>query len=158
MVKKDKDSKYLGELVDFSDLLKTFDEVVAKSELKKTKGQVDVSNFFPNNETLYQLPRSAKNNIKTIIGWIGKYGKECKGITPMDVVRCRNLTYEDSITFNDLKDIAKFNSHRSSYEKAKLKPEYKTKPWGIPAVVRWLSWGGTSGIDWAINIVVNKYG
>ena len=34
---------------------------------------------------------------------------------------------------------------------AEVAEEYKSTPWKDAGYVAWLGWGGTSGINWAIN-------
>ena len=71
-------------------------------------------------------------------------------MTPVGWARARDLARGAMLSADTVKRMAQFNRHRGNYEKAKSKPEYKTKPWTIPAVVAWLGWGGNTGVDWAI--------
>jgi len=98
----------------------------------------------------YDAPESARNNARKVLGWKKKYGKECKGMTPVGWARARDLGNGSMLSADTVKRMASFNRHRSNYEKARNKPESKTKPWTIPAIVAWLGWGGTTGVEWAI--------
>ena len=71
-------------------------------------------------------------------------------MTPVGWARARDLANGAKLSASTVKRMASFNRHRSNYEKARNKPEAKTKPWTIPAIVAWLGWGGTSGVEWAI--------
>ena len=98
----------------------------------------------------YDAPESARNNARKVLKWKEKYGKECKGMTAVGWARARDLANGAKLSASTVKMMASFNRHRSNYEKARNKPEAKTKPWSIPAIVAWLGWGGTSGVEWAI--------
>ena len=98
----------------------------------------------------YDPPESARNNARKVLKWKEKYGKECKGMTPVGWARARDLANGAKLSASTVKRMASFNRHRRNYEKARNKPEAKTKPWTIPAIVAWLGWGGTSGVEWAI--------
>ncbi len=98
----------------------------------------------------YDPPESARNNARKVLKWKEKYGKECKGMTPVGWARARDLANGARLSASTVKRMASFNRHRSNYEKARNKPEAKSKPWTIPAIVAWLGWGGTSGVEWAI--------
>ena len=150
-------SGYLYELVDFSEVLKSVKESLDMAESenninKKKRSEVKehIQNYFTDAAESYDAPQSARNNAKKVLEWKDKYGKECKGMTPVGWARARDLARGAMLSADTVKRMAQFNRHRSNYEKAKSKPEYKTKPWTIPAVVAWLGWGGTSGVEWAI--------
>ena len=150
-------SGYLYELVDFSEVLKSVKESLDMAESenninKKKRPEVKehIQNYFTDAAESYDAPQSARNNAKKVLEWKDKYGKECKGMTPVGWARARDLARGAMLSADTVKRMAQFNRHRSNYEKAKSKPEYKTKPWTIPAVVAWLGWGGTTGVDWAI--------
>ena len=98
----------------------------------------------------YDPPESARNNARKVLKWKEKYGKECRGMTAVGWARARDLANGAKLSASTVKRMASFNRHRSNYEKARNKPEAKTKPWTIPAIVAWLGWGGTSGVEWAI--------
>jgi len=98
----------------------------------------------------YDPPESARNNARKVLEWKRKYGKECKGMTPVGWARARDLANGSKLSADTVKRMASFNRHRSNYEKARNKPEAKSKPWTIPAIVAWLGWGGTTGVEWAI--------
>jgi hypothetical protein len=100
----------------------------------------------------YDAPESARNNARKVLDWKEKYGKECKGMTAVGWARARDLGNGSRLSADTVKRMASFNRHRSNYEKARIKPEAKTRPWTIPAIVCWLGWGGTTGIDWAIGV------
>lgn len=121
-----------------------------KVKLGLSKALDDIHNYFSEAAESYDAPQSARNNAKKVLEWKDKYGKECKGMTPVGWARARDLARGAMLSADTVKRMAQFNRHRSNYEKAKSKPEYKTKPWTIPAVVAWLGWGGTSGVEWAI--------
>jgi len=152
---KKKDDEYLKQQIDYSDFLNSIKDIIIKS-----KASSDIEKHFTKSAESYDAPQSARNNAKKVLGWKEKYGKECKGMTAVGWARARDLAGNAMLSADTVKRMSQFNRHRSNYEKAKSKPEYKTKPWSIPAVVAWLGWGGTSGIEWAMrtsqSIIKNK--
>ena len=147
-------SGYLYELVDFSEVLQAVKESLDMSEKKEkiniSKAKSDIENYFSQSAESYDAPQAARNNAKKVLEWKDKYGKECKGMTAVGWARARDLAGGAKLSADTVKRMAQFNRHRGNYEKAKSKPEYKSKPWTIPAVVAWLGWGGNTGVDWAI--------
>ena len=121
-----------------------------KVKLGLSKAVEDITNYFSKSAESYDAPQAARNNAKKVLEWKDKYGKECKGMTPVGWARARDLARGAMLSADTVKRMAQFNRHRGNYEKAKSKPEYKSKPWTIPAVVAWLGWGGNTGVDWAI--------
>jgi hypothetical protein len=142
---KKSSSSYLYEEIDYSEFLDSIKDIIIKS-----KASLDIENYFSKSAETYDAPQSARNNARKVLDWKEKYGKECKGMTAVGWARARDLAGNAMLSADTVKRMAQFNRHGSNYEKAKSKPEYKTKPWSIPAVVAWLGWGGTSGIEWAI--------
>lgn len=146
-------SGYLWEEVDLSEVLAIVKKQVEEdymSQDKKSKAKNDIENYFSEAAESYDAPQAARNNAKKVLEWKDKYGKECKGMTPVGWARARDLARGAMLSADTVKRMAQFNRHRGNYEKSKSKPEYKTKPWTIPAVVAWLGWGGNTGVDWAI--------
>lgn len=138
-------SSYLYEEIDYSEFLDSIKDIIIKS-----KASSDIENYFSKSAETYDAPQSARNNARKVLEWKEKYGKECKGMTAVGWARARDLAGNAMLSADTVKRMSQFNRHGSNYEKAKSKPEYKTKPWSIPAVVAWLGWGGTSGIEWAM--------
>lgn len=149
-------SGYLYELLDFSEVLQSVKESLnMNNEEKKTnsnKTNEDIKIYFSKSAESYDAPQAARNNARKVLEWKRKYGKECKGMTPVGWARARDLAGGAKLSADTVKRMAQFNRHRGNYEKAKSKPEYKTKPWTIAAVVAWLGWGGNTGVDWAIRV------
>lgn len=121
-----------------------------KVKLGLSKACEDIQSYFSQSAESYDAPQAARNNAKKVLEWKDKYGKECKGMTAVGWARARDLAGGAKLSADTVKRMAMFNRHRGNYEKAKSKPEYKSKPWTIPAVVAWLGWGGNTGVDWAI--------
>lgn len=149
-------SSYLYELLNLDDVLKSIkgysDMSKQKEKIENKKTFFDIQEYFAQSAESYDAPASARNNAKKVLEWKDKYGKECKGMTPVGWARARDLARGAKLSADTVKRMAQFNRHRGNYEKAQSKPEYKTKPWTIPAVVAWLGWGGNTGIDWAIRV------
>ena len=142
---KKSSSSYLYEEIEYSEFLNSIKDIIIKS-----KASSDIEKYFTKSAESYDAPESARNNARKVLEWKDKYGKECKGMTAVGWARARDLAGNAMLSADTVKRMSQFNRHRSNYEKAKSKPEYKIKPWSIPAVVAWLGWGGTSGIEWAM--------
>ena len=92
-------------------------------------------------------PQSATNNAKKVLQWKDKYGSEVKGMTSVGWTRARQLASRQALSYATIARMAAFNRHRKNAEVAE---EYKDTPWKDNGYVAWLGWGGTSGINWAI--------
>jgi hypothetical protein len=153
---KKKDDEHLKQQIDYNEFLNSIKDLILSTNAYKNQ---KLKQFSIGKES-YDAPQSARNNARKVLEWKDKYGKECKGMTAVGWARARDLAGNAMLSADTVKRMAQFNRHGSNYKKAKSKPEYKTKPWTIPAVVAWLGWGGTSGIEWAMrtsqSIIKNK--
>lgn len=98
-------------------------------------------------KTYKDYPQSATNNAKKVLQWKDKYGSEVKGMTSVGWTRARQLASRQALSYATIARMAAFNRHRKNAEVAE---EYKDTPWKDNGYVAWLGWGGTSGINWAI--------
>lgn len=88
-------------------------------------------------------PKSAQNNALRGLELRKKWGR---GGTDIGVARARDLSNGKSLSESTIKRMASFNRHRNNY-----KPDKRESDGGQTAgTISWLLWGGTSGIDWAI--------
>lgn len=92
-------------------------------------------------------PAKASANAKKMIEYKEKYGDEVKGGTQVGWTRARQLANKEPISRDIVSRMAQFNRHR---ENAKVDPKYKDEPWKDNGYVAWNLWGGTEGVDWAI--------
>jgi len=98
--------------------------------------------------TFTDYPESASNNAKKALDWIEEHGRDVvKGGTEVGLARARQLANKEPISEDTVKRMAAFNRHKQNSEVA---PEYKDEPWKDSGYVAWLMWGGTSGVNWAI--------
>jgi ATP-dependent protease ClpP protease subunit len=95
----------------------------------------------------YQPPKAAAGNAKKVIRWREEHGDAVKGMTRTGWVRARQLASGEGVSADIVKRMASFNRHKKN---AAVNPEYKNEPWRDAGYVAWLGWGGTSGINWAI--------
>ena len=96
----------------------------------------------------YQPPVGAKNNAKKALRWKEEHGSEVKAMTATGWARARQLASGKPISRKTLGRMAAFNRHRKN---SKVDPKYKSEPWKDNGYVAWLGWGGTTGINWAMN-------
>lgn len=88
-------------------------------------------------------PKSAQNNALRGLELRKKWGR---GGTDVGVARARDLSNGKPLSESTIKRMASFNRHRKNY-----KPDERESDGGQTAgTIAWLLWGGTSGIDWAI--------
>jgi ATP-dependent protease ClpP protease subunit len=98
--------------------------------------------------TFTDYPESASNNARKALDWIEEYGRDIVDAgTEVGLARARQLANKEPISDDTVKRMASFNRHKQNSEVA---PEYKDEPWKDRGYVAWLMWGGTSGVNWAI--------
>ena len=95
----------------------------------------------------FQPPTQAKRNAQRVLAWRKKYGENVEGMTRVGWTRARQLASGKPISADIVKRMAQFARHEENYLKAQA--ESPTEPWREAAIVAWLGWGGTSGIEWA---------
>jgi ATP-dependent protease ClpP protease subunit len=98
--------------------------------------------------TFTDYPESASNNARKALDWIEEYGRDIVDAgTEVGLARARQLANKEPISDDTVKRMASFNRHKQNSEVA---PEFKDEPWKDRGYVAWLMWGGTSGVNWAI--------
>ncbi len=98
----------------------------------------------------YAVPASARNNARMALRWREEHPDEIRGMTEVGWRRARQLATEARVGRDTVAAMSGFARHRASYEAARAKDS--DKPWTEAAIVAWLGWGGTSGIEWARGI------
>jgi len=99
-------------------------------------------------KTYNDYPQSASNNAKKVLRWREEHGDEVKGMTRVGWTRANQLARKSKISRDTIARMASFKRHEKN---AKINPDFKSTPWKDKVYVAWLGWGGTSGINWAIN-------
>jgi len=98
--------------------------------------------------TFTDYPESASNNARKALDWIEEHGRDVvQGGTEVGLARARQLANKEPISDDTVKRMAAFNRHKQNSEVAQ---EFKDEPWKDNGYVAWLMWGGTSGVNWAI--------
>lgn len=91
-------------------------------------------------ETYNDYPDSASNNAKKAIAWKEKNGSDCG--TAVGWTRAGQLARKENISRETIARMASFKRHQQNKD-----VPYSEGCGGI----MWDAWGGTSGIEWAIN-------
>ena len=99
-------------------------------------------------KTYNDYPQSATNNAKKVLRWREEHGDEVKGMSRIGWTRAGQLARKSKISRDTIARMASFKRHEKN---AKINPDFKSTPWKDKGYVAWLGWGGTSGINWAIN-------
>tara|TARA_B100000902_G_C26764811_1_gene647437 strand:- start:190 stop:564 length:375 start_codon:yes stop_codon:yes gene_type:complete len=99
-------------------------------------------------KTYNDYPQSATNNAKKVLRWREEHGDAVKGMTRVGWTRANQLARKQKISRDTIARMASFKRHEKN---AKINPDFKSTPWKDKGYVAWLGWGGTSGINWAIN-------
>jgi hypothetical protein len=91
-------------------------------------------------ETYNDYPDSASNNAKKAIEWKKKNGSDCG--TRVGWTRAGQLAGKKNISRDTIARMASFKRHQ----------QHKDVPYseGCGGIM-WDAWGGTSGVEWAIN-------
>jgi HK97 family phage prohead protease len=94
-------------------------------------------------------PKQAQENAKRGLELREKWER---GGTAVGVARARDLSNGADLSLRTISRMASFNRHRQNYQ-----PDKRENDGGPTAgTIAWLLWGGTAGIDWAINFNNNK--
>jgi len=92
-------------------------------------------------------PQSAVNAAKKALRWRDEHGRDqVKGATRVGWTRANQLARGDELTEETVRRMAAFYRHRKN---ATVAEEYKATPWKDRGYVAWLTWGGTTGVNWA---------
>ncbi len=96
-------------------------------------------------ETFNDYPESASNNAKKAIKYKEENGSDCG--TRVGWTRARQLANKEKISWETIGRMASFNRHQ----------QHKDVPYdeGCGGLM-WDAWGGTSGVNWAINKMKTK--
>lgn len=131
--------------------MKDIDKVISALQciVAKADNPTDLSKVN-DNTTFNNYPKSATNNAQKAIKWKEEHGDEVKGMTQVGWTRAHQLANREPISFEIVKKMSSFNRHRKN---ADVPEKHKNEPWKDNGYVAWLGWGGTTGIDWAINKV-----
>ena len=91
-------------------------------------------------ETYNDYPKSATNNAKRAIKWKKENGSDCG--TKVGWTRANQLANRKNISRDTIARMASFKRHQ----------QHKDVPYseGCGGLM-WDAWGGTSGVEWAIN-------
>jgi hypothetical protein len=96
-------------------------------------------------------PAAAVAEAKKMLKWRDKYGrKQVKGATRVGWTRAQQLAKGRALTEATVRRMAAFQRHRKN---AEVDDRYKGTPWKDRGRVAWGTWGGTSGVNWAIRTV-----
>ena len=105
-------------------------------------------------ESYDDYPESASNNAAKALRWIDEYGDEIYcNYTRVGLARANQLKRGEALSWETIGRMASFNRHKAN---AEVNAEYKDTPWKDCGYLAWLLWGGTSGINWAINKMEQK--
>lgn len=98
----------------------------------------------------YTPPDGAQGNAKQVLRWREEHGDAVQGMTRTGWTRARQLASGRPVSRDVVGRMAAFARHRRNAEVAE---EYRDEPWRDAGHVAWLGWGGTTGVEWAIEIV-----
>ena len=105
-------------------------------------------------ETFNDYPESASNNAKKALNWIEEYKSEIKcNFTRVGLKRASMLKNKSKLSWETIGRMASFNRHKKNSE---VSADLKDTPWKDCGYLAWLLWGGTSGVNWAIDKMKTK--
>ena len=105
-------------------------------------------------ETFNDYPESASNNAAKALKWIEEHKSEINcNFTRVGLSRANQLKNKENLSWDTIGRMASFNRHKKN---AEVNAEYKDTPWRDCGYLAWLLWGGTSGVNWAINKMKQK--
>ena len=109
---------------------------------------IDFMTKAMDDEMFDDYPQAASDNAQKMLDWKEEYPNEIRGGTQVGWTRARQLANGEAISRDIVSRMAQFNRHRQN---ATIADEYKGTPWKDAGYVAWNLWGGTEGVDWAIN-------
>jgi hypothetical protein len=97
----------------------------------------------------YKVPTSAASNAKRGLELRKEYGR---GGTEVGVQRARQLASGTNVSIDTVAKMSSFNRHAENGANTERLPD------GGPTAGRiaWLLWGGSTGVNWARNIMGKK--
>lgn len=99
-------------------------------------------------QTYNDYPKAATKNAQKAIDWKEKYGRDVVTAgTEVGWQRAHQLAKGESLSEDVVSRMAQFNRHRKN---STIASEFKDEPWKDRGYVAWLIWGGTEGVDWAM--------
>lgn len=99
-------------------------------------------------QTYSDYPNAASKNAQKAIDWKEKYGRDVVTAgTAVGWQRAHQLAKGESLSEDVVSRMAQFNRHRKN---STIASEFKDEPWKDRGHVAWLIWGGTEGVDWAM--------
>ena len=99
-------------------------------------------------QTYSDYPTAASKNAQKAIDWKEKYGRDVVTAgTAVGWQRAHQLAKGESLSEDVVSRMAQFNRHRKN---STIAPEFKDEPWKDRGHVAWLIWGGTEGVNWAM--------
>lgn len=102
-------------------------------------------------QTYSDYPTAASKNAQKAIDWKEKYGRDVVTAgTAVGWQRAHQLAKGESLSEDVVSRMAQFNRHRKN---STIAPEFKDEPWKDRGHVAWLIWGGTEGVDWAMETI-----
>ena len=105
-------------------------------------------------DTFNDYPESASNNAARGLRYIKEYGEQINcNYTRVGLARARQLANKENISWETISRMASFNRHKQN---AKVSVENKNTPYKDCGHLAWLLWGGTSGVNWAIEKMKTK--
>ena len=105
-------------------------------------------------ETFNDYPDSASNNAAKALKWIDEHKSEINcNFTRVGLSRANQLKNKENLSWDTIGRMASFNRHKKN---AEVDADLKATPWKDCGYLAWLLWGGTSGVNWAINKMKTK--
>lgn len=151
-VSKDEDGNFVFEKADEDTGGIDTEDPMAGLELNTTTPKFDrdqSESLKTKAETFNDYPESAVNNAKKVLKWRDEHGRdEVKGATRIGWTRANQLANKEKLSKDTIRRMASFNRHRKN---AEVDPKFKDTPWKDRGYVAWLTWGGTSGVNWAVD-------
>lgn len=91
----------------------------------------------------FRVPPGARGNARKVLGWREEHGKDVAGMTATGWRRARQLAESETVTGQDLIEIAAwFARHGADESTRAVAEEHKDEPWRDAGYVSWLGWGG----------------
>lgn len=101
--------------------------------------------------TQHTLLAAAKAQAQKVLYWKQKYPEISKLLEDTEWRAIQQFSIRLKVGDETLRQMAEMDGNRGAYDAGQAHARLTGEPWKEAAILRWMAWGGTPGINWAKN-------